>query len=281
MASFWREPLVHFVILGAALFAGHALWQTANSAADYTVNISTEELERQAVIFAGENRRQPTDEDLKALLFAYVEEQVLMREAERLGLGEDDTIIRRRLAQKMRFMIEDVDGPETPDDATLKAWFDENTDKFINPERRSFTHIYLSPQSRGEAIDTDAADLLAKITASADDDMWKKLGDPFMMKRDYEPISKIDATRLFGKEFAADLFGLETSATNWQGPIASAFGLHIVRVNDIQPEVTPTFEEVRSSVLAAWLSETQRGNNQERLKELIAKYTVNVEGVDP
>jgi len=83
-------------------------------------------MERQATIFAGENRRQPTDEDLKALLFAYVEEQALMREAQRLGLGNDDTIIRRRLAQKMRFLIEDVDVPKEPDEATLNAWFKDN-----------------------------------------------------------------------------------------------------------------------------------------------------------
>ena len=281
MASFWREPLVHFIILGAALFTGHALWQAHVSSAEYTINISTEELERQAVIFAGENRRQPTDEDLKALLFAYVEEQVLMREAQRLGLGEDDTIIRRRLAQKMRFMSEDVDGPATPDTGILKAWFEDNSAAFISPERRAFTHIYLSPESRGDMIGEDAARLLGNINSQLDQDSWKKMGDPFMMKRDYEPVSPADVTRLFGKEFSAALFALETDPNVWQGPVASAFGLHIIRVNQMQPETMPDFEDVRGSVLAAWLDESKRDGNQERLKKLIGKYKVNVEVLPP
>lgn len=281
MRSIWREPLVHFVVLGAALFVGHAAWQSHVSKADYTINVSTDELERQAIIFAGENRRQPTDEDLKALLFAYVEEQVLMREAERLGLGEDDTIIRRRLAQKMRFMIEDVAGPEAPTDDTLEAWFENNKTKFLNPERRSFTHIYLSPQSRGDTVQADAEALLSTANALTDPEGWKRLGDPFMMKRDYEPITATDAVRLFGREFTAALFELKDDTSKWQGPIASAFGLHIVRVNAVEPASMPTFEAVKQSVMAEWLDETRRSDNQTRLKELIEKYDVNVEGLDP
>ena len=89
MTKLSREPLVHFILLGALLFAGHLLWQRHVTKADHTIIVTAEEMERQALIFAGENRRQPTDEDLKALLFAHVEEQALMREAERIGLGED------------------------------------------------------------------------------------------------------------------------------------------------------------------------------------------------
>jgi len=143
MSKLIREPLVHFIILGALLFAGHMIWQHKVTKADYTITVTTKEMERQALIFAGENRRQPTDDDLKALLFSHVEEQVLMREAQRLGLGEDDTIIRRRLAQKMRFIIEDVDAPALPDETTLKAWFEANIDTFVSVEARSFSHIYL------------------------------------------------------------------------------------------------------------------------------------------
>lgn len=275
MKTLLREPLVHFVILGAALFIGHGFWQKTYGNADLTIDISTEELERQAVIFAGENRREPTDEDLQSLLFAYVEEQALMREAERLGLGEDDTIIRRRLAQKMRFMIEDVESPAMPDDAVLEAWFEERKDRFVTPEKRAFTHIYLSPQARGETLNTDAAELLGTVTG----DNWKTLGDPFMMKRDFEALSAKEIERLFGDAFANDLFALQTdNPTNWQGPIESAFGLHIIRVKSVEPKKTPTFEEVKGSVSAAWLDETRRQNNTVRLKKLINKYTVTVEG---
>jgi len=105
MKNWLREPLVHFILLGAGLFLAHSVWEKQVAKSDYTINISAAEIERQAAIFATENQRQPTDEDIQGLLFAHVEEQVLMREAERLGLGEDDTIIRRRMAQKMRFIL--------------------------------------------------------------------------------------------------------------------------------------------------------------------------------
>ena len=274
MKKLWREPLVHFAVLGVALFAANTVWERASSTADYTITVTTAELERQAVIFAGENRRQPTDEDLRALLFSHVEEQALMREAQRLGLGDDDTIIRRRLAQKMRFMIEDVDAPVQPDDAVLKAWFEKNKTQFVEPSRRAFSHVYLSPEARGDRINEDAAALLMQVS----DTNWKSLGDPFMMKRDYELLDGPAVERVFGKSFARSIFALE--GDGWQGPIASAFGLHIVRVNSTAPLMTPTFETVRDDVTAAWTDQTQREQNTARLKDLISKYKVDIEGLE-
>lgn len=274
MQKIWREPLIHFTLLGAALFAAHAVWQQKVTKADYTISVSTAELERQAVIFAGENRRQPTDEDIQALLFSYVEEQALMREAERLGLGDDDTIIKRRLAQKMRFMIEDVTPPGTPDDADLEAWFNDNVSDFISPERRSFKHIYLSPESRGDDISLEAETLLAQ--ASSQD--WKTLGDPFMMPREYDGVERAAVERSFGKAFAESLFQAEGS--EWQGPISSAYGLHIIRIDEATPKFTPVFEDVKPRVITAWTAQAQRAHNMERLEALIGKYKVEIEGLE-
>ena len=273
MDKLHREPLVHFIILGALLFAGHMLWQRHVTKADYTITVTAAELERQALIFAGENRRQPTDEDLKALLFSHVEEQVLMREAQRLGQGEDDTIIRRRLAQKMRFIIEDVDAPALPDEATLKTWFDDNLDKFIAPEQRSFSHIYLSPETHGDGIETEAANLLSGLTSPTQD--WNALGDSFMMKRQFKDLSRLEITRLFGADFAKGIFGLSGDA--WQGPIESAFGLHLIRIDNVTPKSIPTLKDVRADVEAAWRNEAQRRANQNNLRTLIQKYKVDVE----
>ena len=276
MTKLHREPLVHFIILGALLFAGHMLWQRHVTKADYTITVTAAELERQALIFAGENRRQPTDEDLKALLFSHVEEQVLMREAQRLGLGEDDTIIRRRLAQKMRFIIEDVDAPPLPDAAVLKSWFEDNLDKFITPEKRSFSHIYLSPETHGDDIDSKAQALLSDLTSPAQD--WKSLGDPFMMKRQFKGLSLLETTRLFGADFAKDIFEVEDD--KWQGPVESAFGMHLIRIDNIKPHSVPTLDEVRPDVETAWRNEVQRQANQDKLKTLIQKYKVDVEDAD-
>lgn len=271
MKSLLREPLVHFTTLGALLFIGNALWQRHVTKSDYTITVSTEELERQALIFAGENRRQPSDEDLTALLFAHVEEQALMREAERLGLGEDDTIIRRRLAQKMRFMIEDTALPAAPTDDVLKAWFEDNRETFTQPERRSFVHVYLSPETHGDNIEAEA-NKLAKIVSLEN---WKTLGDPFILKRTFSNVTAKDIDRMFGPTFAAQLF--LAPSEGWQGPYPSAYGLHLVHIDAVTPELKPTFEQVRTDILAAWQEEARRLNNQARLKETIEKYKVEVE----
>ena len=278
MTKLSREPLVHFILLGSLLFAGHMLWQRHVSKADYTITVTAEEMERQALIFAGENRRQPTDEDLKALLFSHVEEQALIREAQHLGLGEDDTIIRRRLAQKMRFIIEDVDAPALPDEAELKTWFEVNIDRFISAETRSFSHIYLSPEAHGDDAEKTALETLAKIRLKTGPADWESLGDPFMLKRNFKTLNAIETTRLFGPTFSKGLFSLEGEI--WQGPVESAFGLHLIRMNEVTPKVTPRFEDVRGQVETSWQAEAQRSANQAALKTLIQKYKVDVQDAD-
>lgn len=274
MTKLSREPLVHFIILGALLFAGHMLWQRHVTKTDYTITVTTEEMERQALIFAGENRRQPTDDDLKALLFSHVEEQALMREAQRLGLGEDDTIIRRRLAQKMRFIIEDSAAPTLPDETTLKAWFETNIDDFITAETRSFSHIYLSPEEHGDNIETEASLILSQLNSGTEN--WMALGDPFMLKRDFKNLRAIEATRLFGLSFSKGLFEAGNIEA-WQGPVESAFGLHLIHIDNITPKSTPAFEDVRADVQSVWQDNAQRVANQNKLKTLIKKYKVDVQ----
>jgi len=273
MTKLSREPLVHFILLGALLFAGHLLWQRHVTKADHTIIVTAEEMERQALIFAGENRRQPTDEDLKALLFAHVEEQALMREAERIGLGEDDTIIRRRLAQKMRFIIEDVEAPALPAEAELKSWFEANMDKFVSAETRSFSHVYLSPEEHGDNLNAAAQNILSKLENENED--WNALGDPFMLKRGFKSLNALELTRLFGPTFSKGLFELE--GNKWQGPIESAFGLHLIRIDNIADKITPSFEDVRDDVETAWQEDARRSANQAALKELIQKYKVDVQ----
>lgn len=256
------------------MFAGHTLWQRHVDASDYTITVTAEEMERQALIFAGENRRQPTDDDLKALLSAHVEEQALVREARQLGLGEEDTIIHRRLAQKMRFIIEDVDTPELPDDAALKAWFDNNLDKFSASETRSFSHIFFSPSAHGEDTETLALKALAQIRSNNPPPDWVTLGDPFMLKRKLKGASQAEVARAFGSGFSAGVFN--TESMDWQGPMKSAFGLHLIKLDKITPETIPHFENVRSMAEKTWYEDAQRAANKAALKNVIEKYQVNV-----
>jgi len=271
MRSFLKEPFVQFVVLGGLLFIGNALWEQHVTRSEYTINVDPAEMERQAVIFASENRRQPTDEDLRALLFSHVEEEVLLREAKRLGLGADDTIIRRRLAQKMRFLIEDTGEPALPSATELEDWFEQNKQRFVVPEKRSFSHIFLSPEKHGDQLQTTADTLLSTVS----EDNWQGLGDPFMLNRAYDMIDETALERLLGTNFAKSVFALEGDL--WQGPVESAFGLHLVKIETVTSEATPNLEDIRPTVEAAWRDYTSREQNNQRLRDLIEKYDVEVE----
>ena len=271
MKPYLREPLVHFVLLGAALFIGDALWERWQEKTAYTIRVSPAEMQRQASLFASENRRQPSDDDLQALLFAHVEEQALMREALRLGLDADDTIIRRRLAQKMRFLVNDFGADVEPSEADLKNWFAQNRQAFTRPQKRSFDHIYLSPQKRGEEITSDA---LAILNKGIGED-WTALGDPFIMARSFTDVSQAGVIKDFGRAFAADVFAAPQG--EWSEPIESALGLHLVRVSEITPREVPEFDAVRNEVESLWRDESAREDNAARLRALIDKYNVIID----
>ena len=263
--------MVQFFILGLGLFIANHVWESRVARADYTIEVSAAEIERQAAIFATENRRQPTDEDIKALLFAHVEEQVLMREAKRLGLGEDDTIIRRRLAQKMRFMIEDSAAPAPPGDEALRDWFEDNRALFAEPERRSFSHVFISPETHGDSVSVVAADLLKSVT----DENWESLGDPFILSNRYVRQSPNDVKREFGSKFTNAVFAID--ADGWAGPIGSAYGLHLIRIDERAGSIEPEFDAVKDDVIRAWQEQARRQANQDRLTEILSKYKVDVE----
>ena len=272
MKHLLREPFVHFVLLGGLLFVGHSAWQTHVTKSDRTILVSPAEMERQAQIFASENQRAPSDADLEGLLFAHIEEQALMREAKRLGLDEDDTIIRRRLAQKMRFMIDDIGAPELPSRSELEAWFKDNPDRFMRPETRSFEHIYLSPKGRSETVVSVAQ---AKLDDPALDADWKYQSDPFMTGLSFTKLAQPAVQRDFGTAFAKNLFALPNTS-GWQGPINSAFGVHLVRLTNVTTEYLPEFTTIQAEVEAVWLDEAKRIENTEALKNLIGKYRVEV-----
>jgi len=268
-----KDPLVQFLVLGAILFIGVMSWDRYMAKRDYIISVDPAEIERRAMIFASENRRPPTDEDIQALTFAYVEETVLSREARRLGLDADDTIIERRLAQKMRFILESGAVPD-PDMETLKSWFDDNQTRFATPALRSFSHVFISPSGNGNA-DGSVDERTELIKSRINDQNWSQQGDPFMLGPVFKYVSEDNLKTDFGVTFANALFALPTD-NGWQGPVESAFGLHLVRIEMASEEKPPVFDDIRDQVEAAWLDDAKRELNSERLRELIKSYKVDI-----
>jgi hypothetical protein len=267
--SFFREPLVHFLIFGALLFALDR-W-TGESDAESRIDVDARQIERLQQAFAAQWRRAPSAEELRGLVEQHIEEEVLYREALSLGLDDDDTIVRRRLAQKMQFLIEDTTEPATPTEADLTGYFEAHRAEFRTAPFLTFSHVYFSADRRADAA-ADARAALATIAR----DPGSVRGDPFMLRYDYADVTRDDVARLFGGEFADALFALTTDDGIWQGPVRSGYGWHLVRVVAKTTPAEPAFADVREGVLAAWLDDARRRANRENLDRLRAQYEIAV-----
>ncbi len=268
----FRDPITHFVLIGLLLAGLNHFWNAWQGEQGRTIVVSAPEIERLEKIWAGTAGRLPTGKDRQQIIDQYVQEEALVREAARLGLDDGDTIIRRRLAQKMDFLVSDEATADNPKDAELERWFETHRDRFAAPEMRSFTHVYFSPERHGSQIEAIAGKARATLREGAD---WKSLGDPFIQKRSYAAVPEREVARLFGPEFAQDIFALD--AGTWSEPIGSAFGLHLVRIEKIDKAAQARFAPIRAEVTAAWQEEQRADAKRAALDKLIGSYTVVVE----
>ena len=200
-------------------------------------------------------------------------EEVLYREALALGLDKDDTIVKRRLAQKMEFLAEGASIDSNPSPDTLRAWFSVNAQRFSLPPRVSFRHLYFSPDRRGEHAREAAANAMVQLSGKPGD--WKDaeaLGDPFMDRDYYGDRSAEDTAKLFGSNFAREVAGLKTG--QWQGPVESGYGWHVVFVDTSVPSRVPAFEEIEPEIKAEWIEEQRAQAKRTAYEAMRARYQV-------
>jgi hypothetical protein len=270
-----REPLTHFLFIGAALFAVYYYMQPVRSAppSSKQIQLSLDELAQLTVLFQSQWRRDPTPEEFSRMVEQKVQSEVLYREALAMDLDKHDEIVKRRMAQKMQFLAEDVAAAREPTTEELKMWFARNTDKFALPKRVSFRHLYFSPDKRGARARDDAAKGLAQINGQPEGvKIPESSADPFMFQEYYRDRAPDYLGKEFGPQFAEALKKLP--AGSWQGPIQSGFGWHLVFVDTEIPGRIPDFEEIESDVKTAWLAEQKAAAWDKAYKEMRAKYTV-------
>jgi hypothetical protein len=235
--------------------------------------LSLDELATMETYFESQWHRRPTPQEFQAMVEDKVKEEVLYREGLVMGLDKGDTIVKRRMAQKVQFLAEDVAAAREPSIAELKAWFEKNTDKFALPSRYSFRHVYFSPDKRGTNAHDDAAKALSKIAGQAEDSpQIASVTDRFMFQDYYGDRTPSAIAKEFGPQFAVALEKLKPGL--WQGPIESGYGWHLVFVDTVIPGRIPAFEEVELDVKTAWLSEQKTQALEKAFKSLRSKYTV-------
>jgi hypothetical protein len=266
---------LHFLLLGALLFAIDAWRRPPERVGSGGEIVVTEARVRTlAQNFARTWQRPPTREELDGLVESYVREEVTVREALALGLDRDDAIIRKRLQQKVEFVSDQAAALAAPSDAELEAYLAKNADAFRREPRVTFLQVYLDPARRGAALPADADRLRDRLAAHSID--VRKAGDPLMLLQPrYEEAPQGEVARLFGTEFAAELFRQRPGA--WVGPLRSGYGAHLVLVQAVIPGGMPTLGEVRPLVEREWTNAKRRELAQEWYATLRSKYKINVQ----
>ncbi len=270
-----REPLIHFLGIGALLFGVFALVNDEATVPANRIEITAADVEHLQKLWTKQWNRPPNETELKGMIEAHLREEVLYREGLALGLDKNDTIIRRRLAQKMEFLAEDLANQVPPTDEELQKYLDQNPDRYRSPARFTFTQVYFSIDQRGAEAYKDAERLLAKLqNNTATPIRVADRGDRLMLDRDYVQSTELEVAKLFGQHFSEQL--LEIQEGSWQGPIESGYGIHLVRIHDKVGPRLPELAEVLKRVQVDLESERRREMNKEIFEKLKARYEIVV-----
>jgi peptidyl-prolyl cis-trans isomerase C len=270
-----REPLLHFLLIGIAVFAVYAYTHRGRGGVESSrqIAVSLDELRQMEMYFESQWHRPPAPNEFQAMVEDKVREEVLYREALAMGLDKDDTIVKRRMAQKMQFLSEDVAAAHEPSTAELKTWFEKNSTRFALPSRYGFRHLYFSPDKRGKNAQEDAARALARISGQPEDSkLAVSLPDRFMFQDYYGDRAPEALAKEFGPQFVVALEKLKPGS--WQGPIESGYGWHLVYVDAVIPGRIPAFEEIEPDVKTAWLGEQKQQSWRKAYQEMRARYAV-------
>ena len=270
-----REPLLHFLVLVAALFALYVVVGKKDAEAPAKIIISESRIATLAERFARTWRRPPTQQELQGLVDDEVRDEVFYREGRAAGLDRDDSIIRRRVRQKMEFLAEDMAAAE-PSDEQLAAYLASNPERFRTEDRLTFHHVFLSATRRGGALEGDAKQIAATLVhTNASVEAATAIGDPFLLGETFRQMPQSDVVRTFGEGFAQQLAAVEPG--RWQGPVSSSFGTHFIFVDERARGSLPPLDTVRGAVLREWLNARRVEAEDKLYRTLRDRYQVVIE----
>ena len=273
MRSLLREPLLHFLVIGAALFGLYGL-VGKKEAEPAKIVVSAERVASFADEFARTWRRPPTQAELDGLVEDDIRDEVFYREGRAAGLDRDDVVIRRRVRQKMEFLAEDMAAGAASEEQ-LAAYLALHAERFRTEDRLTFRHVFLSATRRGEALEGDAKEIAATLVDAATPAETAALGDPFLLGETFRQTPHSDVARTFGEGFARQLAAVGVG--RWQGPIRSSFGEHFVFVDERKTGSLPPLDAVREDVRRAWLNARRIEAEERFYRTLRERYRIVVE----
>ena len=267
-----KEPLLHFLLLGCGLFLLYNMINGGTVDKPNTIVVTAGKVEQLSANFSRTWERLPTEQELDGLLKSYLRDEVFYREAIALGLDKDDNLIRRRMRQKLEFILEDVTAMMDPTDEELTDYMQQHEDQFRLQPQVSFRQIYLSPDKRDE-IKADAEKILSRLNAGEiSEQQSEQLGDQIMLDKEFKLSSQGDIERRFGQAFARQIIALPTGV--WSGPVTSGYGGHLVLVSERVAGRLPALAEVREDVQRDWMLEQRNILKENIYQKLLQEYEI-------
>jgi hypothetical protein len=273
MRRWLHEPLLHFLVLGALIFAGYELVKPRSQPplTSRRIVITSGETDQLRQVFERQWRRPPTPDELQDLIDDRIREEVLYREAVAMGLDRDDVVIRRRLAQKFQFLTEDLTGAHVPTDVELEQYLASHRERYTAPARLTFSQLYFSQARRGTQTQSDAARALASLRAGRTPP-YELRGDPSLIQSEFVDMTPEEIGRAMGQDFGAAI--ARVSGDIWQGPLRSSYGWHLVKVERRVDAAAPSLATVRDAVRRDWEEEQRRHLNEDLYRRLRERYEV-------
>ena len=270
-----REPLFHFLLLGATIFAVYGLATRHKTDKPGEIVVTQGTLENLVTGFTRTWQRPPTGEELQGLVRDYIREEAAYREALTLGLDRDDMIVRRRLRQKLEFLSDEMASRAEPSDVELQNFLQTHIGLFQPEPLFSLRQIYFNPALHGGNLHRDMARALESLEHTGSHASKADPGDPFLLERSFENMSLSEIRRTFGDQFASAISALRLGM--WQGPIDSGYGAHLVFVAQRSEGRLPALDEVRDQVRREWLDAKRREATDRFYKAILSRYKVKIE----
>ena len=271
MSKLIKDPLVHFLLIGAVLFAIAAMRGEPAETRDRIV-VTAEQVAQARAAATALQGRAPTTEELAELVEPLVRDEIMYREALALGLDENDDEVRRRLIEKMSYLTQDLADPEPSSPDELRAFYAASPEVFTVPSLVSFDQVFFSPGTRGDALETSAAAGLAALRAGR---APIEVGDRTPLRESYDDAPREQVAVLFGDDLADALFG--TAPGEWAGPFRSDFGLHAVRLRSRTVARLPAYDEIAARVAEEYGAQRRREANERAYREMRERYDIVIE----
>ena len=268
----WREPLVHFLFIGAALFLFYGLMNEQGTIAPDRIVVNSGQIEQLSSNFKRSRMREPTEAELAALIESHVREEVFYREALAMGLDQNDPLVRRRMRMKLEFILEDLSSQNISDEK-LTLFMQQYPEKFRIPAQISFQQVFLNPDTRKDL----AADAKKLLVSLKDGVSPEALGDRTLLSFEYSLMTQSEIAHTFGEGFAEDV--IVRMPGDWIGPVYSEYGGHLLKIKEHVEESKPKLEDIRALVEREYLVKIRKEQKDLAYQKLREGYEVTIEPV--